>query len=118
MESWKSWRKRAKEWKADNDYDDADIAEAVGVARATVNSWLNKREPNLSDFIALCEAMGADPGLILFGQAVLRDAVPEESEARGALTASPTATPGHKRFVTKLQKFKQKRRKLRVVVRA
>jgi len=67
MGSWKAWRQRAKDWKRDRRISDADIAQAVGVERGTVNSWLNKREPNLSDFMALCEAMKADPAIILFG---------------------------------------------------
>ena len=78
MEPWKGWRRRAKDWKKDNRLDDADIAAKLGVIisrpveRSTVNSWLNKREPNLSDFMALCEAMAADPGFILFEQALLK----------------------------------------------
>jgi hypothetical protein len=104
MGTWRDWRKRAKEWKEDNDLDDAVISAAVGRKRATVNSWLNKREPNLSDFMALCEAMGADPGLILFEQAVL-------PRTRAATAANPIATP-HTKLMTKLRTFKQKRRKL------
>ena len=116
MESWQGWRKRFKEWKQDNKISDADIADAMGVERPTVNSWLNKREPNLSDFMGLCAATGADPGLILFGQAILRDAVPTESAAHRAMVASPTATPGHKQFVSKLSRFKRRKRGLQRVI--
>lgn len=67
MRGWMEWRQRAKGWKADKGLSDADIAAKLGVERGTVNSWLNKREPNLSDFMYFCEAMGADAKEILFG---------------------------------------------------
>ena len=118
MEPWKTWRKRAKEWKKDNKISDTQIAAALGRERSTANSWLNKRDPNLSDFMALCEAMGADPGLILFGQAVLPGAVKSGSDAHKAMTSSPTATPGHDRFVQqlKVRTFKQKKARLRRII--
>lgn len=108
MENWKDWRRRAKEWKADHEIDDAYISASVGKKRATINSWLNKREPNLADFMALCEAMGADPGLILFGHPVLGDAVPATSQARVFIS--------HAGAPNKLRSFKLKKRRLRRVV--
>lgn len=116
MASWKDWRTRVKQWKKDNELDDADIAESVGRKRATINSWLNKREPNLSDFMALCEAMGADPGHILFEQPSLRGDAAKESAAHRVMSASPTAEPGHREFVSKLRRFKQNRRRTRRVI--
>jgi transcriptional regulator with XRE-family HTH domain len=116
--SWKGWRQRAKDWKKDNGLDDAEIAASVGVARATLNSWLNKREPNLSDFMHLCEAMGADPGHILFGRPVLRELT--TGAVRQVVSASPTAEPGYREFEGKLKEkskdFKRKRSKFRRVL--
>lgn len=113
MEPWSEWRKRAKEWKKDNQLDDDELAAAVGRKRATINSWLNKREPNLSDFMALCEAMGADPGLILFGRAIFPSAVSTGSEAHRAMTSAPTANPNHHKLMQKFRKFKANKVKLR-----
>lgn len=69
MDPWQQWRHRAKQWKKDHQITDEALAAAIGRRRATINSWFNKREPNLSDFMALCLAMGADPDHILFGDA-------------------------------------------------
>jgi transcriptional regulator with XRE-family HTH domain len=118
-ESWKGWRQRAKDWKKDNRLDDARIAEDVGVSRPTLNSWLNKREPNLADFMHMCEAMGADPGHILFGRPVLREMAGSSTIAHQVVSASPTAEPGYREFEGKLRDksrdFKRKRTKLRRV---
>lgn len=135
METWKEWRKRAKDWKKDNKLTDADIAAGIpkrtkGVgkyevkvlppSRAQVQAWLMGRyDPDLTDFLALCEAMGADPGHILFGEPILRRAVRPGTKAHEIVTASPTAYPGHAEFVKKLhtqnknRKFKMNRTKHR-----
>lgn len=135
MADWRQWRARLKDIKRDSNLKDADIAaniEAARIdagipekkarlARGTVNSWLNKREPNLSDFFELCEAMGADPGHVLFEQPVIRGALSAESIARRVVSASPTAEPGYGAFQEKLRhksrEFKKKRTKLRRVVK-
>lgn len=135
---WRGWRERAKLYKDDHDLNDATLAAEITamredrglgekkVERGTVNSWLNKREPNLADFMDLCAAMGADPGHILFESPVLRELVPQNSRAREVTSASPTATPGHGSFMKRLKnasksrEFKKKRQRLRrgVLVKA
>lgn len=127
---WTKWRQRIKDIKTDAKLKDADIAAGIAelrndgkeVARATVNSWLNKREPNLKDFFDMCIAMGADPGHVLFETPVVRGLVPEKSLARKIASASPTAEPGHKdlmkRLHAKSREFKRnKAKRRRVVVR-
>lgn len=117
MGTWDEWRARAREWKKHNRIVDADIAELVGVKRATVNHWLTgKREPGLRDFFNLCEAMGADPGAILFGHGSLSDSAKTGSETYRVLRADPAATQHHKQFVDKLRSFKEKKRRLRRAV--
>lgn len=82
MSLWQHWRQRAADWKREHQVSDAEIAERVGRKRPTVNSWLNKREPNLADFIAICEAMRADPAAILFGRPLVN---PDEAREPPAL---------------------------------
>lgn len=128
---WTKWRRRIKDIKTDAKLKDADIAAGIEqlrsdgkpVARATVNSWLNKREPNLKDFFDMCVAMGADPGHVLFEQPIVRHLVPEKSLARKIAASSPSAEPGHRAFQNTLhkeaqenkrrQEFKRKRARLR-----
>jgi hypothetical protein len=76
--SWPSWRDRAKAWKAGLGRFDEDLAAELTelraekgknpVARGTLNSWINKRDLNLSDFMELCEIMDADPRYLLFNE--------------------------------------------------
>lgn len=122
MDAWQGWRKRAKEWKKDNGLSDSSLAASMGVKRGTINSWFNKREPNLSDFIGLCEAMGADPGMILFEVPVLRGMVARSSDAQIALRGSPTADPHHQELVKKIKQsekvreFKKKKSRVRAII--
>lgn len=113
MDSWHNWRKRAKDWKKDHELTDADIAAQLSEKRSTVNSWLNKRDLNLADFMALCAAMGADPGHILFEVPVLRKSVKESSEAQQVLKSSPSAHPGHSDLMKKMRAFKKHKTRLR-----
>lgn len=69
---WVSWRERAEQEKKTAHKTDADLAaevsELVGydIGRALVNHWLRgRRTPSLLEFMALCAALGADPGHIL-----------------------------------------------------
>lgn len=69
MQGWDSWWARAKAVKAKAQKYDADIAAYVSenserkAGRAEVNHWFNmKREPTISQFIALCDYLGLDPG--------------------------------------------------------
>ncbi len=126
---WNEWRARAKAHKEAAGKTDADLAAEISshrlppknkVERSTVNSWFNRRDPNVEDFFDLCAAMGADPGVILFKRPVLPDSTAADSEARKAISARPTAEPGYNDFERKLKgktrEFKRKRQKLRRVV--
>lgn len=69
---WVSWRERAEHEKKTAHKTDSDLAaevsELVGyeVKRALVNHWFRgRRTPDLKEFMALCTALGADPGQIL-----------------------------------------------------
>lgn len=110
MGSWDGWRERAKKWKKDKDISDVkialDVSISVGrkVSRTTLNSWLNKREPNLREFIYLCEAMGAEPDKILFGFPPLQE-LPRPAKANG------TAKPGA--HATKVREFKKNKTRTR-----
>lgn len=100
MQDWRKWPERARAAKRQSTKSDADLAAAVSEAtnrkagRAQVNHWFTgKREPTLSQFMALCEEMGADPGAILFGVPALSgDLV---GSAKAALEADPTKKPSY-----------------------
>jgi hypothetical protein len=97
---WIGWRHRAEEEKRAARKTDADLAaevsELVGydIGRALVNHWFRgRREPSLVEFIALCTALGADPGHILLNVRVAFQRVPETSQMSSALRdrgVSPT----------------------------
>ena len=114
MDGWAGWRRRFKDWKQRNKIADADLAEQLGVSRQAVNHWLTGRnEPNLSDFFDLCGAVGADPGMILFGQPALRGELRQDSSAYRVLSASKPAED--KKRLEKIRRFKSRRRARRIV---
>lgn len=89
---WLGWRHRAEEEKKAARKTDADLAaevsELVGheVGRALVNHWFRgRREPSLPEFMALCTALGADPGSVLLNVRVSYQAVSVASAAAPAL---------------------------------
>lgn len=99
-----SWKRRARAWKKTHGYKDADLAAELEVKRSTVSSWLNGRAANLDDVLDLIEAMGADPGYILFDQP-LGQPLPE-----GIKRAEKPSKP------SKARAFKAKRQALRRLV--
>lgn len=87
---WLGWRKRAEDAKQSGRKTDADLAaevsELVGydVGRALVNHWFRgRRIPSLFEFMALCAALGSDPGEILLNVRMVahRIANPEVASA-------------------------------------
>lgn len=139
MTDWRSWRKRAKSLKREGKWTDVKLATELEarvneglseddpawrtIARGTVNSWFNNRDPNLSDFLLVCEILGADPGHVLFAVPVIRQQVPPGSATHRIVSAAPTALPEHKKLMgalesasKKVQTFKRKRRSLRTRV--
>ena len=123
------WQGRARAFATAHKKTQVDLALAVSeylglpegrtLSRATVGHWMSGRTPpTLPQFLALCQALGADPGYILFERPVLPDMV-KSQEIKRALHAAPGETAGHKRLMksieTKAQTFKRKRRNLRRV---
>lgn len=122
-QTWKSWHVRLKALK--RGIPDVEIAAAVeetlqstvrrnySIKRAVVNHWLNgRRSPSLAEFFALCQAVGADPGEVLFGERVLHNHVaPHSDTARALLTVAHEPTPAYN--ATKVREFKRKRRRAR-----
>jgi len=101
MKNWKAWPERAKEAKDRSEKTDAELSAAVTditgrtAGRAQVNHWFTgTREPTISQFMALCGEIGADPGYVLFGVPVLPDAV-KGSRAAVAMKANPTENPDY-----------------------
>jgi transcriptional regulator with XRE-family HTH domain len=89
---WVGWRHRAEEEKRAARKTDADLAaevsELVGheVGRALVNHWFRgRREPSLQEFMALCAALGADPGQILLNVRMAYQKLPEAPTVAQAL---------------------------------
>lgn len=97
---WLGWRQRAKDAKKSARKTDTDLAlevsELVGydIGRGKVNHWLRGRnDPTVTEFIALCAALGSDPGQLLLNVRVAYQALPEASQAAQALlhqAPSPT----------------------------
>ena len=82
---WLGWRQRAEQDKREARKTDADLAaeisEQVGydVGRALVNHWFRgRRVPSLLEFMALCAALGSDPGEILLNVRLVAHRLPEE----------------------------------------
>lgn len=126
---WISWRARAEAQKKAAQKTDQDLAVEVSdlvgyeVSRGLVNAWFRgRRIPTLPEVMALCAALGADPGEILFNVKIAHQYVPA-SDAAPALRA-PAPTPEYlKREADALRKqservrrFKAKRRKVRIRV--
>lgn len=114
VKDWTKWYERAREAKDKSRKSDADLAATVSdvtkrkAGRAQVNHWFTgKREPTISQYIALCADMGADPGTVLFGVPVLPDAT--GPEIAKALAVDPTKKASYK--------MQEKRMKMRRTVR-
>lgn len=72
LPAWRTWHVRLSqhldEHKEAAGVVDADIADKIGVSRASITHWkAGRRTPQLDNFFALCEAIDADPEFILFG---------------------------------------------------
>lgn len=101
VKEWTKWCARARQAKERAGKSDADLSAAVTdiagrkAGRAQVNHWFTgKREPTLSQFMALCEELGADPGAILFGVPVMpKHASPKIAKA---LESDPTTKSSYK----------------------
>jgi transcriptional regulator with XRE-family HTH domain len=121
------WQGRAKSWATQHEYSQVYLAAAVSeilgleeerwFSRATIGHWLSGRNsPTVPQFLALCQAMGADPGEILFGVKVLPSMV-SSKDLREAMHAQPASTEGHRRLMSaiesKARTFKRKKTKLR-----
>lgn len=77
----------------------------LGVTQGAIGHWLRGRSKiTLEQFWALCEAAGADPKLILFGETHPGLV----TEIRQALTAHPELVPGYRRFERKIAKHRKR----------
>lgn len=124
---WKSWHSRLKAMKGR--MPDVEIASAVeetlqatvradySVKRGLVNHWLNgRRSPNLEEFFALCQAIGADPGEVLFGERALHNYVAAHTDTARALRTVAAEPAQAYSSTRKISEFKAKRRRTRKVV--
>lgn len=67
--AWDQWRLRFREHLDLHRLPLTSLVDAVGATPGAISHWLTgRREINLNDFFRLCEAAGADPATILFGQ--------------------------------------------------
>lgn len=95
MDDWQKWRQRAKAAKELRGLSGDDLAAAIGgVKRAAVGHWLTGRnEPSLSQFFALCQALGANPATILFGEG--KDLPPDAVRVARLWKDAPPEVRGH-----------------------
>lgn len=86
------WRSRFKDYLADNQLSQSELARRISVTQGAVGHWLSgRREINLTDFIALCKASGANAQFILFGEGESRSAL--LAEIRKLLPPEPAPAP-------------------------
>lgn len=97
---WVGWRHRAEVEKRTAGKTDADLAAEVSdlvghdVGRALVNHWFRgRRIPSLLEFMALCAALGADPGHILLNVRIAFQRVPDGSQMATALRKRAPTPP-------------------------
>lgn len=89
-----NWRKRFKDYLKDEGLSQTDLAKRIGVTQGAVGHWLSgRREVNLSDFMALCKASGANAQYILFGEGESRSALLEEIRQLVSPPAPQSAKP-------------------------
>lgn len=83
------------------------LAGDLGLTQGAIGHWLRGRSKiTLEQFWRLCEAAGADPKLILFG-----DTHPDlVSGIRQALTAHPELVPGYRKFERKLSRTRKRKK--------
>lgn len=118
---WPGWRHRALAKKKDARKTDEDLAaeisELVGyeVSRGTVNHWWHgRRTPTIDEFMALCGALGADPGEILFEVRVMHTAV-TKSPTASKVVNNEASTPDYLRAqAQRLRQFKAKKRRVKL----
>ena len=117
---WLGWRERAEAQKKTARKTDVDLAaeisELVGydIKRATVNHWWRgRRTPDLVEFFALCAALGADPGEVLFNVRIAYQAIPSSPMTAKALRESADTPPYLSAQAQRIRAFKAKRRKVR-----
>lgn len=88
---WQEWGGRLREHVVDQGLKWGELAEKVGRAEVTLRKWCNGgNKINLEDFFLLCEAAGADPAHILFGDISITD---EQRRRLGDLVVSVLSEP-------------------------
>lgn len=79
----------------------------LGVTQGAIGHWLRGRSKiTLEQFWALCEAAGADPKLILFGETHPGLV----TEIRQTLTAHPELIPGYRRFERSIARSRKRKK--------
>ena len=86
------WRQRFKDYLRDEQLSQSEIAARIGVTQGGLGHWLSgRREINLSDFMALCKASGANAQFILFGEGDSKSLL--LAEIRKLVRPEPPALP-------------------------
>lgn len=118
---WLGWHRRAEKAKRDAKKSDADIAadlyEILGyeLSRPLVNAWFKgRRIPDLNEFMALCQVLGADPGEILFGIKISHLALLSSPAAKKALEVKGHTPEYLVKHAQRIRAFKAKRRKIKL----
>lgn len=119
------WQKRAKQVMADTGVSFEDLAGKFknprrpnGITPGGISHWVNnKRDINLHDFLALSDALGIRPELLLFG-IVLKPGSQEdfvtksevEEMVTSILQANPAKSPSYKQLEARLHRPKKPKR--------
>lgn len=120
---WPGWRERAKSAKKDGGKTDVELATEVSellgyqVGRSMLNHWLTGRTiPKLSEFMALVEALGADPGDLLFQVKVIPEYAPKSPTAAQVMRQQTTSPEYLRRQAERLRRFRAKKRRITIRV--
>ena len=102
----KDWAKRFRTHMRLHGLSQERLGTELDVSQGAIGHWLRgEREINLTDFLALCGAAGADPRAILFGS----ENPHLVSEIRQALAAHPELIPSYPRFEKTMRRKKPRK---------
>lgn len=95
-----NWQDRLLIHMEANNLSQTALAARIGVTQGGLGHWLSgRREINLSDFMRLCKAAGANPQVILFGELSGSNVV---KEIRALLDAQPAQNGNYAHFEAKI----------------
>lgn len=89
------------------------LAARMGVTQGGLGHWLSgRREINLSDFMRLCKAAGANPQIILFGETPNSHLI---DKIRSVLDANPAENGNYAAFEKRLGQIPRSKKAIKTI---